>query len=73
MAAVFFVNGTMFLITMSRRITFVTAEQVSVRTATSLIKHLNQVIQVYQWARFLVRIVLMDGEFKKIKDLMPRL
>ncbi len=44
-----------------------------VRTAASLGKHLNQVIQVYQWAGFLVRTVLMDGEFKKIQDLMPRL
>jgi hypothetical protein len=42
-----------------------------VRMAASLSKHLNQVIQVYQRAGFMVRTVLMDGEFKKIKDLMP--
>jgi hypothetical protein len=38
---VFFVDGTAFLIMMSRRIKFVTAEHLPVRTATSLSKHLN--------------------------------
>ncbi len=70
---VFFVDGTAFLITMSRRIKFVTAEHVPVRMAASLSKHLNQVIQVYQQAGFLIRTVLMDREFEKIKDLMPQL
>ena len=40
-AGVFFVDGTAFLIMMSRRIKFVTMEHVSVRMATSLSKHLN--------------------------------
>ncbi len=66
-------DGTVFLITMCRRIKFVTAEHVLVRTATSLSKHLNQIIQVYQRAGFLVKTVLMDREFKKIKDLMSQL
>jgi hypothetical protein len=72
-ADIFFADGMAFLITMSRRIKFVTAENMPVRMAASLSKHLNQVIQVYQQARFLVRTVLMDGEFKKIKDLIPQL
>jgi hypothetical protein len=70
---VFFGEGTALLITMSRRIKFVTAVRVPVRTAASLSKHLNQVIQEYQRAGFLVMTVLMDREFKKIKDFMPRL
>jgi hypothetical protein len=70
---VFFVDGTAFLITMSRRIKFVTAEHMPARTGASLSKRFNKVIQVYWWAGFLVRTVLMDGEFENIKDLMPRL
>jgi hypothetical protein len=46
-ADVFFVDGTAFLITMSRRIKFMTAEHVPVRTAKSLAKHIDQVINVY--------------------------
>ncbi len=38
---IFFVDGTAFLITVSRKINFVTAEHVPVRTAASLVKHLN--------------------------------
>jgi hypothetical protein len=46
-ADVFFVDGTAFLITMLRRIKFMTAEHVPVRTANSLAKHIDQVINVY--------------------------
>jgi hypothetical protein len=45
---VFFVDGMAFLITLSRKIKFVTAKHLPMRTATSLSKHLNQVIQVYR-------------------------
>jgi hypothetical protein len=46
-ADVFFVNGTAFLMTVSRRIKFITAEHVPVRTAKSLAKHIDQVVHLY--------------------------
>jgi hypothetical protein len=70
-ADVFFVDGTAFLLTVSRRIKFVTAEHVPVRTALSLSKHLKRVLEVYGRAGFRVRTILMDGEFEKIKPHMP--
>jgi hypothetical protein len=70
-ADVFFVDSIAFLVTLSRMIRFVTAEHVPVRTAKSLSKHLDQVLQVYPCAGFNARTILMDGEFKKINDLMP--
>ncbi len=70
-ADIFFVDRTAFLLTVARRIKFVTAEHVPVRTATSLRKHLKRVLEVYGCAGFVVRIILMDGEFEKIKSLMP--
>jgi hypothetical protein len=70
-ADVFFVDGIAFLVTLSWKIRFVTAEHVPVRTAKSLSKHLDQVLQVYHHAGFNVRMILMDGEFKKTKDLTP--
>jgi hypothetical protein len=68
---VFFVDGTAFLITVSRRIKFVTVEHLQVRTATNLCKHLDRVLQVYARAGFLVRTILMDREFEKVKDCLP--
>jgi hypothetical protein len=62
-ADVFFVDGTPFLLTMSRRIKFITVEHVSIRTAKSLSKYVDQVLQVYRQTGFNARPVLMDGEF----------
>jgi hypothetical protein len=46
-ANVFFVDGIAFLLTVSRNIKFITAKHVATRTAKSLSKHLDRVIQVY--------------------------
>ena len=40
-ADVFFVDGTAFLMTVSRRLKFITAEHVPVQTATQLSKHIK--------------------------------
>jgi hypothetical protein len=72
-ADVFFVDGTAFLMTVSRRIKFITSEHVPVRAAKSLAEHIDRVVQVYARAGFTIRTILMDGEFEKIKDLVPRL
>jgi hypothetical protein len=70
-ADVFFVDGTAFLLTVTRRLKFITAEHTPVRTAASLSKHLKRVLEVYARAGFVVRTILMDGGFEKIKSLMP--
>jgi hypothetical protein len=72
-ADVFFVDGTPFLTTVARHMKFVTAEHVPVRTATNLSKHITQVLEVYKRAGFVVRTILMDGEFEKIRPLLPNL
>jgi hypothetical protein len=71
-AIVFFVDGTAFLLTVSQQIKFITAEYVAGRTAQSLSTHMERVIEVYKRAGFSVRTILMDGQFKKIKDLMSQ-
>ncbi len=47
-------------------------EHVPVRTAISLSKHITCVLQVYERAGFRVKTILMDGEFEKVQDLIPR-
>ena len=67
----FFVDGTTFVITVSRQMKFVTVEHTPIRTTNSLMKHLKRVLQVYHRAGFTVRYVMMDGEFDKVKDKLP--
>jgi hypothetical protein len=71
-ADVFFMDSRAFLLRVSRRIKFVTAEHAPTRMAPSLSRHLKHVIKVYGHTGFGVRtILLMDGESIKIKLLMP--
>ncbi len=70
-ADVFFVDRTAYLLTVSRRIKFVTAEHLPVRIALSLSRHMTRVLEVYGRAGFRVRSILMDGQFEKLKLLMP--
>ncbi len=72
-ADVFSVDGIAFLITVSRRIKFVTTKHLPIRTAMSLSKHLQQVLLVNGRVGFKVRSILMDGEFEKVRGLMPTL
>ncbi|KAL7531043.1 hypothetical protein ACHAXR_006172, partial [Thalassiosira sp. AJA248-18] len=72
-ADVFFVDNIPFLLTVSRKIKFVTAEHTPVKTAKQLTKHLKRVLNVYYRAGFKVRYVLMDGEFEKIKAELPEI
>jgi hypothetical protein len=69
-ADVFFVDGTPFLVTLSRNIKFVMGEHQPVRTAKALVKHIERVLHVYGCGGFNVRTILMDGEFEKIKGLL---
>ena len=63
----FFVDGIAFLLTVVRKLKFVTEEHTPVHTAKSLVKHIKHVLQVYERAGFTVRYVMMDGELKKVK------
>jgi hypothetical protein len=69
-ADIFFVDGTPFLVTLSRNIKFVTVEHLPVRTANALVKNIKRVLHVYGRSGFSVRTILMDGEFEKIKGLL---
>ena len=59
--------------TVARHIKFIAAEHVPVRTATNLSKHIKRGLEVYKRAGFIVRTILMDVEFEKIRPLLPTL
>ena len=62
-----FVKGVPFLTTLSRDIIFGTAEHIPSRTAKQLATSLMKVVKLYAKGGFIVRNVLMDGEFEKVK------
>ncbi|EJK65994.1 hypothetical protein THAOC_13102 [Thalassiosira oceanica] len=67
-ADVMFVNKLPFLITMSRKVKFITVEFLSSRSAKQLSKRLKRVLRVYGRAGFNVQAVLMDMEFDKVAE-----
>ena len=67
-ADVMFVNGLPFFITRSRDIKLISAEYIPSRTAKQLSSSLTKIVKVYARGGFIVRLVLMDMEFEKIKD-----
>ena len=70
-ADVLFIDGIAFLLTVAIKLKFVTVEHTPVRIAKSLVKHIKRVLQVYDRAVFTVRYIIMDGEFEKVKELLP--
>ena len=64
---VMFVSGLPFLVTLSRRIRYVTVQFVPRRTAGELANALRMVIGLYRRAGFVCQTALMDGEFEKVK------
>ena len=66
-ADVMFVNGIPFFTTLSRDIRFGTADYVPSCTAKQLAKLSMKIVKLYAVGGFVVRNVLMDGEFEKVK------
>ena len=64
---VMFVNGIPFLVTMSRRIRFITVQHVPDRKASALANVMKQVMNLYSRAGFVCQTALMDGEFEPLK------
>ena len=65
---VLFVCGLPFLITLSRRIRFVTLQFMPNRTVKELTKGFKNVLNLYKRAGFLVQCALMDNEFEPLKQ-----
>ena len=64
---VLFVCGLPFLISMSRRIRFVTLEFVPRRTAKELTNGFKNILNLYKRAGFIAQCALMDNEFEPLK------
>eukprot|EP00956_Cyclotella_meneghiniana_P038953 scaffold162906_cov46-Cyclotella_meneghiniana.AAC.1 len=67
-ADVMFVNGLPFFVTLSRDIKLGTLEFLPSRTTDQLHKSLQTVARIYRRGGFLVKMCLMDMEFKKLED-----
>ena len=67
---VMFVNGYPFLVTLSRNIRLFTVELLPSRTAKQLSSSLNKIVKIYARGGYIVRLILMDMEFEKVKSEM---
>jgi hypothetical protein len=72
-ADVMFVNGLPFLVTSSRGISLITIEFLPSRTAKRLASSIERVVRIHAKAGFVVQTSMMDMEFEKLKDLLPRI
>lgn len=71
-ADVMFVCGLPFLISLSRRIRFVTLQYMPNRSAGEIKNGLKDVVNLYLRAGFVIQAAIMDNEFEKIKTkLLP--
>jgi hypothetical protein len=70
-ADIMFVNGLAFLVSYSRKIGAFTIEFTPTRTARQLATLVDRVCSHYSRAGFQVQTLIMDGEFEKIRDLLP--
>ena len=66
-----FVCGIPFLVTYSRSIKYTTSEYIPTQTAGQLDKSLMKVVYGYARGGFVVNLMLIDREFKKIRDVLP--
>ena len=67
-ADVMFVNGVAFLVSSSRNIMLTTIEHAPDRKAPKLGYLLHRIMRTYARVGFNVHTILMDNEFKKIRD-----
>jgi hypothetical protein len=68
---VMFVNGVPFLVSVSRGLNLVTAEYTPSCTAKQLAVGIRRVMNLYSHGGFHLGMILMDNEFKKLRNLVP--
>jgi hypothetical protein len=69
-----FVNGVPFLVSMARGLNLVTAKQTPSRTAKNIAEGIKRVMAHYSHGGLHVgTIILMDNEFEKLRDLVPKI
>jgi hypothetical protein len=68
---VMFVNGVPFLVSVARRINFITAEYIPSRTKRQLAAGITRVMDLYTRGGFQVGCVLVDNEFEPLRSLVP--
>jgi hypothetical protein len=64
---VMFVNKIPFLVTISRKLKFGTAEMILNRTAKTIMTAIKNVQVIYQARGFIIDIMIMDGEFESMR------
>jgi hypothetical protein len=67
-ANVMFLNGIAFLIPLSQKLWLATNKQLPARRGTQLSNSLTKIVRLHARTGFIIRIIMMDQEFDKVKD-----
>ena len=67
-ADIMYVNKIAFFVTISRNIRFVTSERLLNQKAETILKAIQQVLNIYQIKNFKVTHLLMDGQFEPLRN-----
>jgi hypothetical protein len=67
-ADLMFVKSIAFLTTLSKKSRLATVEQLPLCRATQLSNLSTEIVRLYACTGFIVRIIMMDQEFDKVKD-----
>ena len=65
---IMYIQGIMFLVTISRKIKFITIQSIETRKKSDLIKAFDNVFRIYNTANFRIAIIYANPEFKMLKD-----
>jgi hypothetical protein len=68
-----FANGVPFLVSITCGLNLVTAKHTPSRTAKNLAVGIKRVMAIYSRWFFCVGTILMDNEFEKLRDLVPKI
>jgi hypothetical protein len=69
-ADIMFVNRIAFLVTTSRHIRFATSKKIDQMKNKTILKAIQEVLNIYQGRGFKVTHLLMDGQFESLRDAM---
>ena len=72
-ADIFFVNGILFLISLSRKIDFTGVSHLKGRTAAIIFDAFKDVFRLYLQRGFRIQTIHVDGEFGALKDLIQNM
>ncbi len=69
-ADIMFINKIAFLTMLSQKLRIAIVKHIPLRTASQLSNSIMKIVKLYARTRFIIRLVMMDQEFDKVKNIV---